>query len=102
MLHVLGVGEGRRGRFDKARAALRAAAGIGEDLGLRYMVQWAKRRWASWSWRPAIPRPRAALRERTCSTEMGLNGSLAETVPLPTPCCAQGRLDEATEMLERC
>ena len=43
MLHVLGLGEGLRGRFDNGRAALRAAIEISEDLGLRYMAQWARR-----------------------------------------------------------
>ena len=43
MLHVLGIAEGRRARFENGRAALRAAVEISEDLGLRYMGQWAHR-----------------------------------------------------------
>ena len=42
MLHVLGIAEGRRARFDNGRAALRAASEISEELGLRYMAQWAQ------------------------------------------------------------
>ena len=43
MLHVLGAGEARRGRFGPARLSLAQSTAISEELGLKYMAQWSRR-----------------------------------------------------------
>ncbi len=102
MLHVLGVGLGRRGRFDEARAALGESTAISEDMGLRYMAQWSKRSHGRLELAAGDPvAAERALRESwDVLTEMGLDSSLGETaVPLADALCAQGRLDEAEATL---
>jgi tetratricopeptide (TPR) repeat protein len=103
MLHVLGAGLGRRGRFDEARAALSESTAISEDMGLLYMSQWSKRSRG----RMELAAGDAAAAERALReswdvlTQMGLQSSLAETaVPLAEALYTQGRFDEADEILK--
>ncbi len=103
MLHVLGIAEGRRARFENGRAALRAAAEISEDLGLRYMGQWANRSLGQLELNACEPAAaEQALRASyEVLVEMGLNGSLSEScVLLADALLTQGRLEDAAEMLD--
>jgi tetratricopeptide (TPR) repeat protein len=103
MLHVLGAGEGRRGRFDNGREALRASSEISEELGLRYMAQWSKRTLGRLELAAGDPEAaEAALRiSYAVIEEMGLGGSLGETmVSLADALLRQGRLAEAEELLD--
>jgi class 3 adenylate cyclase/tetratricopeptide (TPR) repeat protein len=103
LLHVLGAGEARQGRFGPARLSLESSTAISEELGLRYMAQWSKRTlghlelWAG--------EPRAAEKALRWSyevlSEMGLNSSLGETVvPLANALYEQERYEEAERFLE--
>jgi class 3 adenylate cyclase len=103
MLHVLGLAEARRGNFDNGRAALESAAAISEELGLRYMAQWARRSLGKLE----IAAGDAAAAERALRAsyevldEMGLKGSMGETaVPLADTLFEQGRHAEAESLLE--
>ncbi len=103
MLHVLGVAEGRRGRFEEGRAALETAFEISEELGLRYMAQWAKRSLGRLELAAGnLGAAEAALRSSyEVLDEMGLNSSLGETaVPLAEVLYEQGRRQEASDLLE--
>ncbi len=103
MLHVLGLAEARRGNFDNGRAALESSAAISEELGLRYMAQWARRSLGKLE--IAAGDARAAERALRSSyevlDEMGLKGSLGETaVPLADALFEQSRNEEADALLE--
>ena len=103
MLHVLGLAEARRGRFDEGRAVLASSTAISEELGLRYMAQWSKRSLGRLEL--AAGNARAAEEALRSSyevlDEMGLNSSLGETaVPLVEALYEQGRREEAAELLE--
>jgi hypothetical protein len=103
MLHVLGVAEGRRGRFPEGRAALESSTAISEELGLRYMAQWSKRSLGCLELVAGDARAaEAALRSSyDVLVEMGLNSSLGETaVPLADALLEQGRRQEASEVLD--
>jgi class 3 adenylate cyclase/tetratricopeptide (TPR) repeat protein len=103
MLHLLGAGEARQGRFGPARLSLESSIAISEELGLMYMAQWSKRTlgqlelWAG--------EPRAAEQALRWSyevlSEMGLKSSLGETaVPLARALYEQRRFEEAERFLE--
>jgi class 3 adenylate cyclase/tetratricopeptide (TPR) repeat protein len=103
MLHVLGLAEGRRGRFEEGRTALETSCTISDELGLRYMAQWSKQslgrlELAAGDFRAA----EAALRTSyEVLLEMGLRSTLGETaVPLADALHEQGRGQEASELLE--
>jgi class 3 adenylate cyclase/tetratricopeptide (TPR) repeat protein len=103
MLHVLGLAEGRRGRFEEGRTALETSCAISDELGLRYMAQWSKQslgrlELAAGHYRAA----EAALRTSyEVLSEMGLRSTLGETaVPLADALHEQGRRQEASELLE--
>ena len=103
MLHVLGVAEGRRGRFGEGRVALESSTAISEELGLRYMAQWSKRSLGCLELAAGDARAaEAALRSSyDVLVEMGLNSSLGETaVPLADALLEQGRREAASEVLE--
>ena len=103
MLHVLGVGLGRRGRFDEARAALSESTAISEDMGLLYMSQWSKRSRGRMELAAgdAVAAERALRESWDVLTKMGLHSSLGETaVPLAESLYAQGRFDEADATLK--
>jgi class 3 adenylate cyclase len=104
MLHLLGIGEGRRGRFDEGRQALNDATAISVELGLSYMAQWSRRSLGRLEL--GAGEPRAAERALRSSYEllskMGLNSSLGEAaIPLADALCRQGRHDEASAFLEK-
>jgi tetratricopeptide (TPR) repeat protein len=103
MLHVLGLAEGRRGRFEEGRTALETSCTISDELGLRYMAQWSKQslgrlELAAGDFRAA----EAALRTSyEVLLEMGLRSTLGETaVPLADALHEQGRRQEASDLLE--
>jgi tetratricopeptide (TPR) repeat protein len=103
MLHVLGEGEARQGRFGPARLSLESSTAISEELGLKYMAQWSRRTlghlelWAGES-RAA---EKALRRSYDVLSEMGLNSSLGEAaVPLAHALYEQGRYEEAERFLE--
>jgi class 3 adenylate cyclase/tetratricopeptide (TPR) repeat protein len=103
MLHVLGLAEARRGRFEEGRDALRSSTAISEELGLRYMAQWSKRSLGHLEL--AAGDPRAAEHALRSSydvlDEMSLKGSLGEAaVPLAEALYEQGRTQEAADLLE--
>jgi tetratricopeptide (TPR) repeat protein len=103
MLHVLGVAEGRRGRFDPGREALSSSTAISEELGLAYMAQWSKRSLGQLELAAGNPpaAERALRSSQEVLIEMGLNSSLGETVvPLAAALYAQGRYDDATDTLK--
>ena len=103
MLHVLGVAEGRHGRFVEARAALETSTGISEELGLRYMAQWSKRSLGQVELAAGdLPAAEVALRWSYDVLEaMGLKSTIGETVvPLADVLQAQGRRQEADDLLE--
>jgi class 3 adenylate cyclase/tetratricopeptide (TPR) repeat protein len=103
MLHVLGVAEGRRGRFEAGRSALASSTAISEELGLAYMSQWSKRSLGKLELAAGDPKAAEhALRESyEVLLEMGLKSSLGETaVPLAAALYAQRRYDEAAETLK--
>jgi class 3 adenylate cyclase/tetratricopeptide (TPR) repeat protein len=102
MLHLLGIGLGRRGELDSGRAALEAASAISEELGLRNMAQWAKRRLGHLELAAgdAAAAERALRESWDVLVEMGMHSSLGETaVPLAEALYAQGRYGEAAETL---
>jgi tetratricopeptide (TPR) repeat protein len=104
MLHLLGIGETRRGRFKAGREALTHSTAISEELGLRYMAQWSKRSLGHLELLAEDPRgAEHALRwSYEVLDEMDLKGSLGEAaVPLADALCRQGRNDEATRVLEK-
>jgi class 3 adenylate cyclase/tetratricopeptide (TPR) repeat protein len=103
MLHVLGVGLGRQGKFDEARAALSESTAISEDMGLLYMSQWSKRSRGRMELAAgdAVEAERALRESWDVLTQMGLQSSLGETaVPLAEALYAQGRFDEADSTLK--
>jgi tetratricopeptide (TPR) repeat protein len=103
MLHVLGLAEARRGRFDEGRTALETSTAISEELALRYMAQWSKRSLGRLELAAGdLHAAEAALRSSyAVLDEMGLTGSLGETaVPLAEALHEQGRRQEASELLE--
>ena len=103
MLHVLGVGLGRRGNFDDARAALSESTAISEDMGLLYMSQWSKRSRGRMELAAgdAVTAERVLRESWDVLTKMGLESSLGETaVPLAEALYAQGRFDEADATLK--
>jgi tetratricopeptide (TPR) repeat protein len=103
MLHLLGAGLGRQGRFDEARAALSESTAISEDLGLLYMSQWSKRSRGRMELAAgdAVAAEHALRESWDVLTQMGLHSSLAETaVPLAEALYAQGRFEEADETLK--
>jgi class 3 adenylate cyclase/tetratricopeptide (TPR) repeat protein len=104
MLHLLGIGEARRGRFKTGRQALTDSTAISEDLGLRYMAQWSRRSLGHLELLAEDPRAaEQALRwSYEVMDEMDLKGSLGEAaVPLADALLKQGRCDEATRVLEK-
>jgi class 3 adenylate cyclase/tetratricopeptide (TPR) repeat protein len=103
MLHVLGLAEGRRGRFDEGRTALQGSTAISEELGLRYMAQWSQRNLGRLELMAGdVGAAEAALRSSyEVLDEMGLKSTLGETaVPLADVLNEQGRRQEASELLE--
>jgi tetratricopeptide (TPR) repeat protein len=103
MLHLLGVGLGRRARFDDARNALTESVSISEDMGLLYMSQWAQRSLGRMELAAgdAVAAERALRESWDVLTAMGLQSSLGETaVPLAEALFAQGRHDEADAALK--
>jgi class 3 adenylate cyclase/tetratricopeptide (TPR) repeat protein len=103
MLHLLGLGEGRRGNFERAREALADSAGISEELGLKYMAQWSRRSMGHVELLAgdAVAAERALRASYRVLEEMGLKSSLGEAaVPLAEALLEQGRREEAAEMLE--
>lgn len=103
MMHVLGAGEARLGRFGPARLSLAGSTAISEELGLKYMAQWCRRTLGHlelWAQEPRAAE--AALRSSyEVLNEMGLHSSLGETaVPLADALYRQGRLEEAEQMLD--
>jgi tetratricopeptide (TPR) repeat protein len=103
MLHVLGVGLGRQGKFDEARAALSESTAISEDMGLLYMSQWSKRSRGRMELAAgdAVEAERALRKSWDVLTQMGLQSSLGETaVPLAEALYAQGRFEEADTTLK--
>jgi class 3 adenylate cyclase/tetratricopeptide (TPR) repeat protein len=104
MLHLVGIGEARRGRLEAGRRALTHSTAISEELGLTYMAQWSRRSlgqlelWAE--------DPEAAERALRWSYEvvekMELMSSLGETaVPLADALYRQGRYDDAARLLDK-
>jgi class 3 adenylate cyclase/tetratricopeptide (TPR) repeat protein len=103
MLHVLGVAEGRHGRFDEGRAALETSTAISEELGLRYMAQWSKRSLGQLELAAGDLRAAEdALRwSYEVLDEMGLKSTIGETVvPLAEVLQELGRRQEADDLLE--
>ena len=103
MLHVLGIAEGRRGRFGPGRQAIASSTAISEELGLAYMAQWSKRSLGQLELAAGDPAAaeRALRGSQEVLIEMGLNSSLGETVvPLAAALHAQGRYAEAAETLQ--
>jgi tetratricopeptide (TPR) repeat protein len=103
MLHVLGVAEGRHGRFDEGRIALETSSAISDELGLRYMAQWSKRSLGELELEAGDSRAaEAALRSSyEVLDEMDLKSTLGETVvPLAEALHEQGRRQEAEELLD--
>ena len=103
MLHLLGVGLGRRARFDEGRDALSESIAMSQDLGLLYMAQWGQRSLGRLEL--SAGDPQAAEHELRESwdvlTRMGLTSSLSETaVPLAEALYAQGRYEEADATLK--
>ena len=103
MLHVLGVGEGRRARFERGRQALADSTAISEELGLSYMAQWSQRSLGRLELVAGEPvaAERALRRSYDLLSEMGLNSSLGEAaIPLAQALHGQGRAAEAERFLE--
>jgi class 3 adenylate cyclase/tetratricopeptide (TPR) repeat protein len=103
MLHLLGAGEARRGRFETARQSLADSTAISEELGLAYMAQWSSRSLGRLELAAGDPvAAEKALRwSHGVLVEMGLKGSLGETaVPLAEALCEQERYEEAERQLE--
>jgi len=103
MLHVLGVGEGRRAGFEQARRALADSTAISDELGLSYMAQWSERSLGRIELSAGDSRAaeRALRRSHDLLSDMGLNSSLGEAaVPLADALYHQGRHDEAGRLLE--
>jgi tetratricopeptide (TPR) repeat protein len=103
MLHVLGIAEARRGRFDEAREALHDSTAISEELGLRYMAQWSRQSLGRLELAAGnLSAAEEALRwSYAVLVEMGLNSTLGEAaVPLADALHEQGRRQEATDVLE--
>jgi class 3 adenylate cyclase/tetratricopeptide (TPR) repeat protein len=103
MLHVLGAGEGRRGRFDAGRRALESSTAISEELGLAYMAQWSRRSLGRLELAAgdAQAAERALRSSYEALAETGTNSSLAEAaIPLAEALYAQGRHGEASRFLE--
>jgi class 3 adenylate cyclase len=103
MLHLLGLGEGRRGNFERAREALADSAAISEELGLKYMAQWSRRSMGHVELLSgdAVAAEQALRASYRVLEEMGLKSSLGEAaVPLAEALLEQGRQEEAAAMLE--
>jgi tetratricopeptide (TPR) repeat protein len=103
MLHLLGLADGRRGRFDESRRALECSTAISEELGLAYMAQWSKQSLGvlELGAGDAVAAERALRSSFEVLSEMGLNSTLGETaVPLAEALYQQGRHAEAMEVLD--
>jgi class 3 adenylate cyclase/tetratricopeptide (TPR) repeat protein len=103
MLHLLGVGEGRRARFEEARRALADATAISEELGLSYMAAWSERSLGRMELAAGDSRAaeRALRRSYDVLSDMGLNSTLGEAaIPLADALYRQGRHEDADRLLE--
>jgi class 3 adenylate cyclase/tetratricopeptide (TPR) repeat protein len=103
MLHVLGLAEGRRGRFEEGRAALETSCAISDELGLRYMAQWSQQSLGRLELAAGdLAAAEAALRTSyEVLLEMGLRSTLGESaVPLADALHELGRRQEASDLLE--
>jgi class 3 adenylate cyclase/tetratricopeptide (TPR) repeat protein len=104
MLHVVGIGEARRGRFDEGRKALTHSTAISEELGLKYMAQWSTRSAGNLELLAEDLRAaeHALRRSYEILEEMDLKASFGEAVvPLADALLQQGRSKEATDVLEQ-
>jgi hypothetical protein len=103
MLHVLGVAEGRRARFEEARRSLADATAISDELGLSYMASWSERSLGRMELAAGDSRAaeRALRRSHDVLSDMGLNSTLGEAaIPLADALYHQGRHEDADRLLE--
>jgi class 3 adenylate cyclase len=103
MLHVLGVAEGRRARFEEARRSLADSTAISDELGLSYMASWSERSLGRIELAAGDSRAaeRALRRSYDVLSDMGLNSTLGEAaIPLADALYHQGRHEDADRLLE--